>query len=105
MTELMGCKPISLTSVVMKSFRKTPLAYLQVNILVDDAVNMQSSAPNKEAAGELGKITSNTSTGGPQRCVLSPLLFSFHIKDPEVDPSVKLLKFADKPIDIGLLVW
>ncbi len=55
----------------------------------------------------LGKFSSNTctiSTGAPQGCVLSPLLFSLYTNDcTSKDPSVKLLKFADDTTVIGLI--
>ncbi len=53
------------------------------------------------------KFSSNTctiSTGAPQGCVLSPLLFSLYTNDcTSKDPSVKLLKFADDTTLIGLI--
>ena len=55
----------------------------------------------------LGEITSSTrtvSTGAPQGCVLSPLLFSLYTNDcTSGDPSVQLLKFADDTTIIGLI--
>ncbi len=55
----------------------------------------------------LGKFSSNTctiSTGAPQGCVRSPLLFSLYTNDcTSKDPSVKLLKFADDTTLIGLI--
>ncbi len=55
----------------------------------------------------LGKFSSNTctiSTGAPQGCVLSPLLFFLYTNNcTSKDPSVKLLKFADDTTLIGLI--
>ncbi len=173
-TGLNDYRPVALTSVVMKSFKRLVLAYLKAstgplldplqfayraNRSVDDAVNMglhfilqhldrpgtyvrilfvdfssafntiipdtlqnklaQLSVPtsvcqwinsfltDRQQLVRLGKFSSSTrttSTGAPQGCVLSPLLFSLYTNDcTSKDPSVKLLKFADDTTLIGLI--
>ncbi len=62
---------------------------------------------DRQQVVRLGKYTYSTctiSTGAPQGCVLSPLLFSLCTNDcTSKDPSVKLLKFADDTTLIGLI--
>ncbi|XDV47522.1 hypothetical protein PO909_017127 [Leuciscus waleckii] len=68
---------------------------------------ISSFLTDRQQRVRLGKLTSRTltiSTGAPQGCVLSPLLFSLYTNDyTSKDPSVKLLKFADDTTVIGLI--
>ncbi len=81
------------------------LAQLSVPTSVCQWIN--SFLTDRQQLVRLGKYTSSTrttSTGAPQGCVLSPLLFSLHTNDcTSKDPSVKLLKFADDTTLIGLI--
>ncbi len=68
---------------------------------------INSFLTDRQQLVRLGKLSSTTrtiSTGSPQGCVLSPLLFSLYTNDcRSKDPSVKLLKFADDTTLIGLI--
>ncbi len=62
---------------------------------------------DRQQVVRLGQFSSSTrtiSTGAPQGCVLSPLLFSLYTNDwTYKDPSIKLLKFADDTTLIRLI--
>ncbi len=68
---------------------------------------MDQKLPDRQAAAsEAGKIhiQYTISTGAPQGCVLSSLVFSLYTNDcTSKDPSVKLLKFADNTTLICLI--
>ncbi|KAL0168575.1 hypothetical protein M9458_036797, partial [Cirrhinus mrigala] len=107
-TGLNDYRPAALTSVVIKSFERLVLAYLKdITGPLLDPLQFAYRANRQTAASEAGKLTSSTrtiSTGAPQGCVLSPLLFPLYTNDcTSKDPSVKLLKFADDTTVIGLI--
>ncbi len=66
-----------------------------------------SCLTDRQQVVRLGKFSSSTrtiSTGAPQGCILSPMLFSLYMNDcTSKDPSVKLLKFADDSTLISLI--
>ncbi len=68
---------------------------------------INSFLTDRQQLVRLGKYTSSArtiSTGAPQGCVLSTLLFSLYTNNcTSKDPSVKLLKFADDTTLIGLI--
>ncbi len=68
---------------------------------------INSFLTDRQQLVRLWKLSSSTrtiSTGAPQGCVLSPLLFPLYTNDcTSKDPSVKLLKFADNATLIGLI--
>ncbi len=79
----------------------------QLSVLTSICQWITSFLTDRQQLVRLGKLTSRTltiSTGTPQGCVLSPLLFSLYTNDcTSKDPSVKILKFADDTTVIGLI--
>ncbi len=79
----------------------------QLSVLTSVCQWITSFLTDRNQIVRLGKFSSSTrtiSTGAPQGCVLSPLLFSLYTNYcTSRDPSVKLLKFADDTTVIGLI--
>ncbi len=78
----------------------------QLSVPTSDCLWITSFLTDRQQLVRLEKFSSSThtiSTGAPQGCVLSPLLFSPYTNDYHQDPSVKLLKFADDTTLIGLI--
>ncbi len=81
---------------------------IQLSVFTSICQWITSFLTDRQQLVRMGKLTSSTrtiSTGAPQGCVLSPLLFSLYTNDcTSKDPSVKLLKFADDTtVIIGLI--
>ncbi len=79
----------------------------QLSVPISICQWITSFLTDRQQLVRLGELTSNTrtiSTGAPQGCVLSPLLFSLYTNDcTSEDSSVKLLKFAGDTTVIGLI--
>ncbi len=92
-------------STIIPSLLLPKLTQLSVPTSIYQWIN--SFLTDTQQVMRLGKYTSSTrtiSTGAPQGCVLSTLLFSMYKNDcTSKDPSVKLLKFADDTTLIGLI--
>ncbi len=92
-------------NTIIPSLLQPKLTQLSVPISICQWIT--SFLTDRHQLVRLGKYTSSTptiSTGAPQGCVLSPLLFSLYTNDCiSKDPSVKLLKFADNTTLICLI--
>ncbi len=79
----------------------------QLSVPISICQWINSFLTDRQQLVKLGKFSSSTctiSTGAPQGCVLSPLLFSLYTNDcTSKDLSVKLLKCADDTTLIGLI--
>ncbi|KAK3553460.1 hypothetical protein QTP70_003505 [Hemibagrus guttatus] len=92
-------------NTIIPTLLQTKLTQLSVPSSICQSIT--SFLTDRHQLVKLGKFTSysrTTSTGAPQGCVLSPLLFSLYTNDcTSTDLSVKLLKFADNTTVIGLI--
>ncbi len=79
----------------------------QLSVSTSNCQWITSFLTDRQQLVRLGKLTSRTltiSTGAPQGCIISPLLFALYTNDcTSKDLSVKLLKFADDTTVIGLI--
>ncbi len=94
-------------NMIIPSLLQPKLTQLSVPTSFCQWIN--SFLTDRQQLVRLGKYTSSTrtiSTGAPQGCVLSPLLFSLYTNDcTSKDPSVKLLKFTDDTTLICLIQY
>ncbi|KAL1282557.1 hypothetical protein QQF64_001360 [Cirrhinus molitorella] len=92
-------------NTIIPPLLQTKLNQLSVPSPICQWIN--SFLTDRQQQVRMGKFMSSsrtTNTGAPQGCVLSRLLFSLYTNDcTSKDSSVKLLKFADDTILIGLI--
>ncbi len=96
---------MDMKNTIIPSLLQLKLTQLSVHTSICQWIT--SFLTDRQQLVRLGKFSSSTrtiSTGAPQGCVLSHCSLSLYTKDcTSIDPSVKLLKFADDTTVIGLI--
>ncbi|KAK1783961.1 hypothetical protein P4O66_004638, partial [Electrophorus voltai] len=92
-------------NTIITSLLTTKLEYLGLyTSLCDWISNFLTDRPQSVRVGNCASSTLNLSTGAPQGCVLSPLLYSLHTYDCTATySSTIIVKFADDTIVMGLI--
>ena len=117
-TDLNDYRPVALTSVVMKCFDVEVQDVVFVdyssafNTIVPDILveklaglkNFLTNRPQVVTVGQAHSATLTLSTGSPQGCVLSPLLYTLYTSDcTPKHPTNSIIKFADDTTVVGLI--
>ncbi|KAK1793032.1 hypothetical protein P4O66_001740 [Electrophorus voltai] len=92
-------------NTIMPSLLTTKLEDLGLHTsLCDWITNFLTDRPQSVRVGNCASSTLTLSTGAPQGCVLSPLLYSLHTYDcTATSSSTIIVKFADNTVVMGLI--
>ncbi|KAK1796912.1 hypothetical protein P4O66_000991 [Electrophorus voltai] len=92
-------------NTIIPSLLTTKLGDLGLHTSLCDWIsNFLTDRPQSERVGNCASSTLTLSTGAPQGCVLSPLLYSLHTYDcTATSSSTIIVKFADDTVVMGLI--
>ncbi|KAI3353618.1 hypothetical protein L3Q82_004814 [Scortum barcoo] len=99
-TGLNDYRPVALTPIVMKCFERLVMAHIKD--CIDVTVDPHQTDLQSVKIHDVSSSSISLSTGSPQGCVLSPLLFTLLTHDcSAIHPSCLIVKFADDKAVVG----